>query len=154
MAKSERASNTPSPYVFLKEEKREFHYLRQPHGYIEGMAFGNLGYQMRFSVCELEKRLLEEGNPHILQLKLYGGGDRMRNPVSWDLFVDGDRIVGGTGEYARQQFEKSSEGFLLECQRYVESADLPALAEHDYHLLKRAREIACIERFGIGGRLL
>lgn len=43
--------------------KREVHYLDVPHGFASGKAYGNLGYQMQYSIRVLERRLAEEGRP-------------------------------------------------------------------------------------------
>ena len=48
-------------YRVLREEMREFHYLREPNNYSSGMAWGDLGYQMQYSVESLESLLEEEG---------------------------------------------------------------------------------------------
>ena len=53
-----------SSFRNLDVEQREMHYLREPKGFSSGMAWGNLGYQMQYSVESLERQLADEGNPH------------------------------------------------------------------------------------------
>lgn len=142
-------ANTISTQYF-QTEKREFHYLRNPRGYNEGMTCGNLGYQMHYSVESLEKQLADEGNPHVLQLNSYSYGNDWKNPDRWHLYVDGYRVAYGTGDYAHQCFEESAESFRDACRRAIEEAELPELSKHDYHLLCRARAIARFEPFDAG----
>ena len=132
--------DTSKTYLFVKP--RKIHYLREPQGFNEGMAFGNLRYQMKYSVEELERRLKQEGNPHVLQLTLEFRGDDNKHPSTWQLYADGYEIVSGNGDYAQECFEQSAEMFLDVCRLYIDSQNLPPLSEHDYRLLSRSRAIA------------
>ena len=126
--------------------KKEFHYLDKPRGYVSGMARGNLGHQMHYSVCLLEKQLADEGRPHVLQLNAFGEGEGgWMNPDRWHLYADGLEVAIGSGEFARACFEDSAEAFLNACRRAVEDANLADLDEREFYLLCRARGIA---RFG------
>lgn len=100
-------------YRFLREEKRDIHYLREPDNWNSGMAWGNLGYQMQYSVESLEGQLAEEGNPHVLQLNLDWHDSDWQNPSAWRLYADGYEVASGNGEYARQCFEVSAESLGL-----------------------------------------
>lgn len=131
-------------YRFLTEEMRELHLLREPHGYAEGMAFGNLAYQMRYSVESLELQLREEGAPHVLQLSIFWHNES-QEPTRWHLYADGYEVAAGTGSFARQCFEGSAEKFRDVCREAVAAASLPTLDERDYRILDRARAIAATE---------
>lgn len=77
-------------------EKREFHYLDAPHGFVSGMARGNLVYQMHYSVRLLEKKLAEEGHPQVLQLNVFGSGEGgWMDPARGYLYVDGIEVAMG-----------------------------------------------------------
>ncbi len=132
-------------------EKRRLHYLDEPHGFVSGMARGNLGYQMQYSVRLLEKQLADEGHPHVLQLNAFGNGEcGWENPDRWHLYADGFEVADGSGEFARACFEDSAEAFLGVCREAVEDAGLPELDERDFFLLCRARDIARYEPFDDG----
>lgn len=130
-------------YRYLTGERRQLHLLRQPHGYAAGMAWGTVGYQMRYSVETLEAALAEEGNPHVLQLDVRGED---RQPQVWSFYADGTLVAGGDGEYATQCFEESAEKFRDVCRAAVAAAALPPLSQREYQLLRAARSIARVER--------
>ena len=139
-----------SDYRFLTEEKREIHYLREPSIYSNAMAWGNLGYQMQYSVETLESQLEEEGDPHILQINFDWSDGNWRNPTIWRLYADGYEVASGSGKYARQCFETSAERFRDVCREAVSAANLPTLDTSEYRILKRARAIAAAEPYDNG----
>lgn len=63
------------------------HLLDKPNGYASAMVKSSISHQMRFTVQKLEEKLCAAGNPHVLQIKLFG--DDSREPSSWKLFADG-----------------------------------------------------------------
>lgn len=132
-------------------EKRQLHCLDVPHGFVSGMARGNLGYQMQYSVRLLEEQLADEGHPHVLQLNAFGNGEGgWMNPDRWHLYADGFEVAHGSGEFARACFEDSAEAFLAVCRGAVEDAGLADLHEREFYLLCRARDIARYEPFDDG----
>lgn len=126
------------------------HYLDVPRGFNEGMAHGNLGYQMQYSVESLEQKLAEEGNPHVLQLNAFNPEGDWKNPSTWHLYADGREIASGDGRFARQCFESSAEAFREICRQAMAQANLPTLTESEYRLLKTAQRIASFEPFSDG----
>lgn len=141
-------------FRYLSEKAHPIHYLRKPTGYSSGMAWGNLGYQMQYSVEALESQLEEEGSPHVLQINFDWQGDDWENPTHWRLYADGYEIASGDGRYAKSCFEASAECFRDTCRRAVDAANLPAIDAHDYYVLARARAIAAAEPFDNGSRVL
>lgn len=132
-------------------EKRQLHCLDVPHGFVSGMARGNLGYQMQYSVRLLERQLADEGHPHVLQLNAFGNGEcGWENPRRWYLYADGFEVAHGSGEFARACFEDSAEAFLDVCREAVQDAGLSELDEREFYLLCRARDIARYEPFDDG----
>lgn len=136
-------------------EKRRLRCLDELHGFVSGMARGNLGYQMQYSVRLLEKKLADEGHPRVLQLNAFGNGEcGWMNPDRWHLYTDGFEVAHGSGEFARACFEDSAEAFLGVCREAVEDACLADLSEREFYLLCRARDIARYEPFGDGNRAM
>lgn len=131
-------------YRNLAVPKQEMHYLRKPHGFATGMAWGNLGYQMRYSAEVLEDELVQASTPHVIQLVLEG--EDAQNPSSWQLFADGIQIADGTGEYARALFCNHETAFLDLCREATLSANLTKWTKHEYDLLKTAERITCATR--------
>lgn len=154
MVTIETAPVSPRKTTHFSGKKPEFHNLREPHGYNSAMAWSNLGYQMHYSIETLEKQLVAEGNPHILQLNSFSYKDNWKNPTSWHLYVDGYEVASGDGDYARQCFKESAETFRNSCRQAIEQADLPALTDREYYLLDRARAIARFEPFDNGSHAM
>ena len=141
----------------LPEDHKAFHYLREPYNLGSFWKWGNLHYQMPWSVQTLEEQLKEEGNPHVLQLNAFSYSDDWQNPDSWYLYADGTLVGFGNGARARQCFEESAESFRDLCRMRVECMGLEPLDEREYKLLSRARDLARYEPFdngshSIGGR--
>ena len=136
-------TNTNRDFFHLACEPRDMHMIDVPHGVASGMAKGNLGHQMRYSVELLEQELAEAEQAHVLQLAL--DGDDKRNPSSWTLYVDGCAAASGSGEYARECFFQSATAFLELCRSAVQAAELSALSADEYRLLAVARKVAAIE---------
>ncbi|WP_165248456.1 hypothetical protein [Adlercreutzia sp. ZJ141] len=129
----------------LRVNKVRIKLLRKPSGYVSSLAMDNLGYQMQYSIDVLESDLAKVNNPHVLQLNLQWQDDDWQNPTAWKLYADGFLVASGTGDYARNLFQKSADAFLQVCRRAVEKAGLAALSEHDYRILSCARAIAAHE---------
>ena len=135
---------------YLTANEPKMHWLDKPTSFNSGMAHGNLGYQMQYSVESLEAQLVAEGNPHVLQLNAYAYDDDWKNPTSWRLYADGYQVASGDGKYAKQCFQASAEAFRDACRLAVEEAELAPLSERDYRLLAAARRIARFESFDDG----
>lgn len=135
---------------YLTADEPKMHWLDKPNSFNSGMAHGNLGYQMQYSVESLEAQLVAEGSPHVLQLNAFAYENDWKNPTSWHLYADGHQVASGNGKYARQCFQTSAETFRDICRQAVEEADLPSLSEHDYKMLAAARRIARFESFDDG----
>lgn len=121
---------------------KEMHYIDEPHGVWSGMAKGNLGHQMRYTVSKLESQLKRKENPHVLQLDL----DDESNPQHWILFADGRQVAHGTGEFARECFYERADAFLDLCRDAVETeGHLQQWSKKEYFLLKTAQKIARVE---------
>lgn len=105
------------------------------------MAKANLGHQMRYSAHILEQELVADGTPRVLQLQTHGDD---RNPENWRLYVNGTLIASGSGDYARQCFEKDPRAFLGIMREAVEASSEP-LAGEQFDLLAMARNIAAAE---------
>ena len=134
----------------LPEALPNIHYLREPYNLGSFWKWGNLHYQMQWSVQTLEEQLRDEGNPHVLQLNAFSYSDNWQNPDSWYLYADGILVGFGNGARARQCFEESAEAFRDLCRVRVECMGLEALSEREYWLLSRARDIARYESFDDG----
>ena len=133
-------------YRNLRGTKREMHYLRKPNGFNTGMAWGNLGYQMQYSIEVLEGQLADSHAWHVLQINLRSHKEDPKNPDSWIVYADGHAVASGDGAFARQCFEESATKFLETCQKAIEAAGLHELTEDEYRLLCRARAIAAVEQ--------
>ena len=144
-AKKLTTQNTSARFFEIDRESARIKLLRKPSGYVSALAMDNLGYQMQASVAALEEQLVQEGNPHVLQLNLVWQGDDWRNPTEWSLYADGTHVASGAGDYARQLFWDSAEAFMRLCRKAVEAASLEALSTRDYRLLSCARAIAASE---------
>ena len=137
-------NNANRKFFHLSCEPKQMHMIDVPHGVASGMAKGNLGHQMRYSVELLEHELADAGQAHVLQLALEG--DDLRNPVSWTLYADGLAAASGSGDYARECFYQSATSFMELCRAAVQAAGLASLDADEYRLLAAARKIAAIER--------
>ena len=67
----------------LVVKPNHMHLLDKPNGYASAMVKSSLSHQMRFTVQKLEEELCVAGDPHVLQIKLFG--DDSRKPSSWKL---------------------------------------------------------------------
>lgn len=133
----------------LTAEHKRMHLLDEPCGFASALAKNNLVHQMRFSIDRLERELAAKGTPHVLQLKLEGGDER--SPAFWTLFADGENVVHGTGEFARERFFDSATAFLGVCRDAVDSADLEVISKREYEVLCMARKIAAVQSRQIKG---
>jgi len=75
----------------------------------------DLKREMNMSVETLEKQLVAEGMPHILQLHFDGGEESLRrldwSRVSWTLTADGMDVARGQGDFVLRCFERSATEF-------------------------------------------
>lgn len=126
----------------LQAERLPLKLIDEPCGYISAMAKANLGHQMRYSAHVLEQELVANGTPRILQLQTSGGDCA---PEDWRLYANGILVASGSGDYARQCFEKNSRVFLSVLRKAVEASSEP-LTDDQYDLLAIAREVAAVER--------
>lgn len=94
---------------------------------------------MRFTVQMLEEEFCVTGDPHVLQIKLFGDGSH--EPSSWELFADGTCVADGSGVFARECFCEGAEVFLDLCRDAVEAAELRQWSQREYELLSAARGI-------------
>ncbi len=78
----------------LAAKPKRMHLLDEPSGYASAMVKNSLSHQMRFTVQKLEEEFCAAGNPHVLQIKLFG--DDLREPSSWKLFADGACVASGS----------------------------------------------------------
>lgn len=121
---------------------KEMHYIDKPYGVWSGMAKGNLGHQMRYTVRKLESQLKREQKPHVLQLHL----DDDTNPQCWILYADGRKVAHGTGEFARECFYERADAFLDLCRDVIEAErHLVDWNKKEYLLLKAAQDITKVE---------
>lgn len=128
-------------YLNLQASPRPLKLIDEPCGYVSAMAKANLGHQMRYSVELLEKQLVGEGAPRILQLQTEGDE---REPSYWKLYANGELIASGTGEFARECFERDATSFLeVLREAVVQSGE--ALARERFETLGMARRICRIE---------
>lgn len=128
-------------YFNLQAERLPLKLIDEPNGYIAAMAKANLGHQMRYSAHALEQELVADGTPRILQLQTSGGDYA---PEDWRLYANGVLVASGSGDHARQCFEKNSRAFLSVLRKAVEASSKP-LTGDQYCLLAIARDIAAVE---------
>lgn len=128
-------------YLNLQAERLPLKLIDEPCGHISAMAKANLGHQMRYSARVLEQELVADGSPHILQLKTRGD-DYV--PERWRLYANGTLIASGSGDYARQCFEKDPRAFLSIMREAIEASSEPLTGEQ-FRLLAMARNIATVE---------
>ena len=140
-------SRSENPFLRMAAERPAIHYLRDPKNLGSVWLWGNLHYQMQWSVETLEQALAEEGSPHVLQLNAYSDKGDWKNPDVWHLYADGVEVARGDGDQARRCFEEGAETFRDLCRECVEGAKLPSLGQREYWLLCRARDIARYEPF-------
>ena len=143
-------AHSEDPFLRMAAEKPTIHFLREPKSLDSFWLWGNLHYQMQWSVETLEHTLAKEGNPHVLQLNAYSFGKAdmdWQNPDIWHLYADGIEVAHGDGNQARRCFEENAETFRNLCRECVESAGLQQLSEREYWLLCRSRDIAKYEPF-------
>lgn len=129
----------------LAAKPKRMHLLDEPSGYASAMvknSLSRLSHRMRFTVQKLEEELCAAGNPHVLQIKLFG--DDLREPSSWKLFADGACVASGSGDFARECFYEGAEVFLDLCRDAVRTAELRQWSEREYELLSAARGIAMV----------
>ncbi|KGI74975.1 hypothetical protein [Collinsella sp. 4_8_47FAA] len=126
----------------LAAKPKRMHLLDEPSGYASAMVKNSLSHQMRFTVQKLEEELCAAGNPHVLQIKLFG--DDLREPSSRKLFADGACVASGSGDFARECFCEGAEVFLDLCRDAVRTAELRQWSEREYELLSAARGIAMV----------
>ena len=138
------AQPTAPDYLHLYEQREKIKLLYEPHGYAEGMARGNLGWQMEYSATTLEEALAAEGNPHLLQLALHGP-DR-REPEAWKLYADGELVAAGDGAWARACFVRRADEFRDVLRAAVEASGLEPLTAEGYRVLKSARSVRAVAR--------
>ena len=124
----------------LAAKPKRMHLLDEPSGYTSALAKSGLSHQMRFTVQKLEEKLCAAGDPHVLQIKLFG--DDSREPSSWKLFADGACIADDSVDFARKYFCESAEVFLDLCRDAVDAAELRQWSQREYELLSVARGIA------------
>ena len=118
----------------------------------------DLKREMYMSVETLEKQLVAEGMPHILQLHFDGGEESFRrldwSRVSWTLTADGVDVARGQGDFVLRCFERSATEFRDVCRQAVQQAwergELPVFNEREYRLLACMRRIVQRE---LGARL-
>lgn len=95
----------------LAAKPKRMHLLDEPSGYASAMVKSSLSHQMRFTVQTLEEELCAAGNPHVLQIKLFG--DDLREPSSWKLFVDGKCVADGSGAFVMDAIDQ---GMIQACK--------------------------------------
>ncbi len=134
--------------------RREMHYLSHPQGFSSGMAQGNLGYQMAYSIEVLEERLADNGKYCVLQLNMDRKDGGWMNPTSWSLYANGSKVASGSGTFARECFYSSESAFLEACQEAIEGSNVPEISGREYDLLKIACRIAAFEPFDDGSCIL
>lgn len=124
-------STTTPNYQHLvgRAEQEEIKLLDGVHGSLQGMYKRKLPYQMDYSVRTLEKQLIDEGNIHILDLRVSG---KYRDNFEWLLYADGYKILSGTKDFAHECFVKDAELFRKTCRKAVEESGLPSLTKREY----------------------
>ena len=135
-------------YLNLQATPRPLKLIDEPCGYVSAMAKANLGHQMRYSVELLEKQLADEGAPRILQLQTEGDE---RDPSYWKLYANGELVASGTGEFARECFERDAAAFL-EVAREAVAQSSEALTRERFETLAMARSICRTEQTTTGKR--
>ncbi len=124
----------------LVVKPNHMHLLDKPNGYASAMVKSSLSHQIRFTAQVLEEELCAAGDPHVLQIKLFG--DDPREPSSWKLFADGTCVADGSGAFARECFYERAKVFLDLCRDAVETAELRQWSQREYGLLSTTRGIA------------
>ena len=126
-------------FANLRAPKREIHYLDVPHGFVSGMAKGNIAHQMRYSVDLLEQTLRSEGRYFLLQLKMDFTGEGASCPSSWELFANGRCIASGDDGFAKECFYDSAETFMKVCREAIEASNVESLTPEEFKIAS----IAC-----------
>lgn len=140
----------PESYYDLRYEPDRIRCLSNISGATAGIIAANLGYQLQYSVQQLEKQLVEEGTPHILQPNLDWAYNDWRDPTYWWFFADGSLLSCGSGEYARDILARDPTGFQQLCRNAIADKELSPLDDRTYMILNLARSIAAHEPFGAG----
>lgn len=120
-------------------EKLPINYIEVPSGFVDGMAKGNVSYQMKASMRILEEELYAQDRPHVLQLRI---PDREEAETIWELYVDGLKTAYGNMDYAKQCFAQSATAFKDLCQSAIEDSAASPCTQQEYALLCKARRIA------------
>lgn len=113
-----------------RSAQEEIKLLDEVHGSLQGMAKRKLSYQMEYSVLTLEKLLIDEGENHILDLRV--SGVRGIDFEKWSLYTDGYKVLSGTKDFAHECFVKDAELFRKTCRKAVEESGLPSLTKREY----------------------
>lgn len=100
------------------------HLLDKPNGYASAMVKSSISHQMRFTVQKLEEKLCAAGNPHVLQIKLFG--DDSREPSSWKLFADGACVADGSGAFVMDAIDQ---GMIQACKTWGDYDAFADIAE-------------------------
>lgn len=129
-------------YLNLQATPRPLKLIDEPRGYVPAMTKANLGHQMRYCVELLEKQLADEGAPRILQLQTEGDE---RDPSYWKFYANGVLVASGTGEFARECFERDAAAFLEVAREAVAQSSEALTCEH-FEALAMARSICRIEQ--------
>lgn len=124
----------------LDAQPKPMHLLDKPNGYASAMVKSSLSHQVRFTVQKLEEKLCAAGNPHVLQIKLFG--DDLREPSSWKLIADGACVASGSGDFARECFCEGAEVFLDLCHDAVKAAERRAWGCGDVGRRRRRAAVA------------
>ena len=135
-----------SDFLFLMSqlESKKLKLVKKPDGFIEGLAWNDLLYQMNCSIELLEAELKREGVPHLLQLRTRPD-EYSSIPRFWRLYADGRQVASGTGLFAQECFIEDAFRFMRICRRAIEDAGLPQLSLANYDLLKHAERIAKVQ---------
>ncbi|MBR6459935.1 MAG: hypothetical protein IKS49_07285 [Actinomycetaceae bacterium] len=112
-----------------RAETQEIKLLDEVRGSLQGMVKRKLPYQMDYSVRTLEKLLIDEGNIHVLDLRVTS---KYSENFEWSLYADGYKVVSGTKEFARECFVEDAELFRETCRKAVEESGLPSLTRREY----------------------
>ena len=160
-SQAQKEASSQLHYSCLTVDRPRIHLLDKPDCFAGAMAKSNLTHQMRYSIQVLEDELLKAETPHVLTLKItyeepldllddedgnwvvFNGFHRsvrevIRNeqPEWWMLYADGIRVASGSGDFARQCFEKDEREFLETCKAAVLEANLRENTVREYELLK------------------
>lgn len=110
------ALSTPTRnFLNLHTDAPAMHWPYSPAGLCDAMRSKDLRFQMSYSVSELEKDLLAEGAPCVLQL-------RFPNDEEWELFANGTLIARGSQEFARACFAQDAWEFQRICRQALDAA--------------------------------